>query len=1244
MKTYITAVLSNPELMARVKESGIKFNKEFTKGMTQTDYSKLKTVVDNYADEMAKMSQKASADAAWRASDAFKVQLQKAFEDKAFMAGSFKELQEQFGGINFAELKPVSFDSLREMGRKFSSTFTQGVTEEGQGFGAALSGALTAALSNSPISLEGLKTVKEWWDKVWDYASSVIEQINDKLKDIGTTIGSTMLGSISTAYSTVANTIKDIGTRAASAFYEAMRAGYTKVFEMVKDLSTRAATMMYEAIRDAYAKVAEVVKDVGQSQITNAAKSLGIDLGAGIDQGLTSVDLAFGQVLGNIITNIVGTLNSDLNGAISRFDTMENFPRIMANMGIEASESTSNINRMADAIDGLPTALNDMTTFTEKIFPMFNKNLGDATTFAIAFNNALVADGKSIGQQSQAMEQMSQMLGNSKVDMLSWRSVVEAMPTSMNQLAEYFHAGSPQELYNMLPGSKGAAENGVKVTLEELTDAFVKLNEEGLNGYTSYAERAQTATFGVGTAIKNLHNRVERALQAVMEFIGQEKIAGFINNLTKKFVPSVTQAVGLIDRIGVKDNIAKITDTLNVGVDKFIQKLGPIQAKLEPFLSGALNVATQAISSTINHVIDRAGPFIDRVADKMGQFVDNASEITNLIQPVIDSFIDLKFTTFESAMDMWQKVITAVAPVLPSMIGSFSKITATVASFIGNISDDIAPVADDIFGALADGVENAEPKLERIVSALAPIVGTMATQIINVASTIVGVVDNVLQLTNSDGVPYLVNIVNNIGTAASSIIASLSPFVSTILSTISDLSDVLLPIITRIVDTLAPIAMQIITTVSDGIMNIAPTIESIITSLAPIIETMVGQVATIAEKITSIVAEVFGLTNEDGLPLIQGMIDNIGNTMTSVIDAIAPYIPSLVESVTQIVDALSPLITELAATLAPIASEIIDKLADGIAYMSPFIERIITALAPVVQIMAEQLVGIAEIVARVLADTLELTDENGVPLLQHIVGVIGSTIMDILNLLAPHIPHLMEAIVKIVDALAPAVEEIFKAMEPYIDELVDMIVYAAQQLAPAIAEIFTEYIAPNMPAIMAVIKDLIDFAVTHMKSIVEQVLIIMTKFEPLWANMQRLTDEWMPAILKVAGEVATVFLNPLADAAATFSGWLDSLPKIDLRGLTAPTQAFATGGIVTQPTRAIIGEAGVPEAVVPLSAAGIAKFTSGLDKRYQNGGTPSINVNIGTFVNNDTATDVNSLCDQIGKTSLRKLREQGVAA
>ena len=87
---------------------------------------------------------------------------------------------------------------------------------------------------------------------------------------------------------------------------------------------------------------------------------------------------------------------------------------------------------------------------------------------------------------------------------------------------------------------------------------------------------------------------------------------------------------------------------------------------------------------------------------------------------------------------------------------------------------------------------------------------------------------------------------------------------------------------------------------------------------------------------------------------------------------------------------------------------------------------------------------------------------------------------------------------------------------------------------------------------------------------------------------------------------------------------------------------MAEGGIATRPTRALIAEAGTPEAVVPLSAQGIHKFTSGLAPQYAAPTAPSVEVHIDTFMNYDSDRDVRTLSEEIGRDTLRQLKMQGV--
>ncbi|WP_318351417.1 hypothetical protein [Klebsiella quasipneumoniae] len=55
-------------------------------------------------------------------------------------------------------------------------------------------------------------------------------------------------------------------------------------------------------------------------------------------------EMAKGTAVFSLISKGIDEMTSSLNGAISRFDTLQNFPRIMKIMGSPIKESTSAIN------------------------------------------------------------------------------------------------------------------------------------------------------------------------------------------------------------------------------------------------------------------------------------------------------------------------------------------------------------------------------------------------------------------------------------------------------------------------------------------------------------------------------------------------------------------------------------------------------------------------------------------------------------------------------------------------------------------------------------------------------------------------------------------------------------------------------------------------------------------------------------------------------------------------------------
>lgn len=240
---------------------------------------------------------------------------------------------------------------------------------------------------------------------------------------------------------------------------------------------------------------------------------------------------AIGMGVYNLAAKAAAAVSDQFAGAVSRFDTLNNFPKVMESMGASSTQAKQAIKTLSDGIQGLPTSLDEVATTTQVFMPL-SKNANDAAKATLALNDAFLASNATTADASRGLEQYKQMLANGKVDMMGWRSVEETMPASLQKVAKSFGiaSGSTQELYNQLSSGK--------ITMKELNDRFIQL-DGGANGFH---KTALQATNGIGTAFKNMGTRTKIALTDVLtgfdnmvkELTGNS-IGGNINKMTSQF-------------------------------------------------------------------------------------------------------------------------------------------------------------------------------------------------------------------------------------------------------------------------------------------------------------------------------------------------------------------------------------------------------------------------------------------------------------------------------------------------------------------------------------------------------------------------------------------------------------------------------------------------------------------------------------------------------------------------------------
>ena len=238
--------------------------------------------------------------------------------------------------------------------------------------------------------------------------------------------------------------------------------------------------------------------------------------------GMVAAGTAIGGILTRVFSAAASVISSSMGDAVARVDTLNNFANVMGNLGIDSDVATKSINYMSEALQGLPTTLDDAATSVQRLVAA-NGNLEASTQMYLALNNAMLAGGTAQETQSAAMEQLLQAYSKGRFEMEEWRSLLVAMPAQLNQIATAMGYVDANSLYN-------AMQSG-EVSMNDFMATAVRLNTEGVSGFASFEQQARSATNGIATSITNLKTAIARALAAIMDVIGQSNIAGFFNTV-----------------------------------------------------------------------------------------------------------------------------------------------------------------------------------------------------------------------------------------------------------------------------------------------------------------------------------------------------------------------------------------------------------------------------------------------------------------------------------------------------------------------------------------------------------------------------------------------------------------------------------------------------------------------------------------------------------------------------------------
>ena len=916
-----------------------------------------------------------------------------------------------------------------------------------------------------------------------------------------------------------------------------------------------------------------------------------------VGKGVKSVDKKLGGIIstskraaasiGKIVTALglftvgaraVDTLTRSLDGAISRYDTLNTFPKVMQQIGFSAEESQKAIDKLSDGIQGLPTKLDDVTKTAQQIATMTG-DLDGAVDTTLALNNAFLASGASSEDSARGLQQYVQMLSRGEADLESWRTLQETMGVALNDVAKAFGfagASAQNDLYDALKEGD--------VTFDQFNNKLIELS----NTTNGFADRALTASGGIRTAWTNMGTAVQRGLANVITSIDKvlagtsfKSIENILNNSGKRFesmlntiANGIPKAAKFIQRL--YDNVeplfplfrdlGAVVASVTVGLLAFKATLAI--TTLVNSLSGALlglrtalfyvqygfvALQTAIMANPIGFIVgviaglatmfiylwntsDTFRNSIIAIGNALsGLFVASIEMTKSAIDRLSDSFsvfgaylttktIDL----YNQSMQKLSDAIQAVQPFVDGVKKSFS-------GFANLISDGIDKVANAGI-TLGDVFRTLSGPITSVVIALVGLTGPVGLLISSLTflATKTNIVSDMIKVFK--GEMEFDQAINNMADMATEYINNLSTMIT---NSIEKGTEIIVGLIEGMSDALPGV-------IEVGTEALTTFIDSVVANLPMITEIGVQAVTTVVDGISNALPMLIEAGLSIILMLVQVIIENLPtlialgvNILTTILEAIVTALPMLIEAGIQILTTLISAITQM----LPMIIEI------GITILTTLISAIITALPMLIETAITLITTIIDIIIENLPTILDAGIQILIALIDGIISILPALLdagiqimMALLDLIIDNLPLILNAGIEILLALIDGIIKI-------LPELIKAGLKLIMALFEAIIDNLPTIIQAGIEVLLALIEGLIDAIPDLVAAIPQIVSAIFDAFgEVDWGEIGSSIIEGVWAGIKGMGKWIG---GKVSGFAGNIVGWVKD--KLDIN---SPSRVF----------------------------------------------------------------------------------------
>ena len=459
-------------------------------------------------------------------------------------------------------------------------------------------------------------------------------------------------------------------------------------------------------------------------------KSASQKAGGTIKQIVASLGIA------KAVSIAMSQIENSIDGAISRFDTLSNFPKVMSNLGIGAEEADKSIKKLSDKLSGLPTTLDEAALSVQRLTSK-NGNISKSTDLFLALNNAILAGGASSEIQSSALEQLSQAYAKGKPDMMEWRTAMTAMPAQLKQVAKAMGYVDADAL--------GEALREGTVSMDEFMDTIIELNKKGVDGFQSFEKQARNSTGGIQTSITVAKTQVVKGVTDILEALNKSfektkfgSLSNFISEVGKGAKVGLDEVAKVISgELSLYDFGKEITDIVIKMVTKFNEELPQMINVGISLILQLVNGISQGVPILIEKVLEIPFILINSIADNYDSILDaglnllikiaegierGLPKVADGINKVVDRMLEemnkpetrQKFV--EVATQILISLVRGIIMAMPKVREAMIKIRNEILRSILNLPGRMVQVGIDIVKGIWRGIKQRAGQLKQDVA------------------------------------------------------------------------------------------------------------------------------------------------------------------------------------------------------------------------------------------------------------------------------------------------------------------------------------------------------------------------------------------------------------------------------------------------------------------------------------------------------------------------------------------------